>query len=207
MTTSLVRWLFGAAPVIAIGLLVAACSGAAPSQTSTTTPSANAPAIATSISSASTPTAVSAGNLADPWEYCARVGTIDAPDARYTGERVPAAVAEGLKRASGGAPSAPLEAFTRGTSWRCMDAKVYACTVGANLPCGEKAIVSRDPSAAVKEFCTGNAGASVIPAAVTGRATVFAWRCDGSQPVIDRQLFEADKQGFIATFWYELPRP
>jgi hypothetical protein len=85
-----------------------------------------------------------------------------------------------------------------------MDGKVYACTVGANLPCGEKANTSRTPSTAMTDFCAANAEAAAIPAAVTGRATVYAWRCTAGAPAVVRQVVEPDKQGFLANIWHEL---
>ena len=104
------------------------------------------------------------------------------PDPRYAGAAVPPAIAQGLRRAYDASGDAPLELFTRGTSWRCVDGKVYACNVGANLPCDEKADTSRTPSAPIAEFCRQNPGAPVVPMVVTGRATVYEWRC-GQVPV------------------------
>lgn len=66
----------------------------------------------------------------DPFAYCAAVNTIDAPDALYTGPKVPEIIAEGLRKAFN-TPDTPLEIYMRGTFWRCMNGKVYACTVGA----------------------------------------------------------------------------
>jgi hypothetical protein len=43
--------------------------------------------------------AVTQGHFDDRFAYCACVGTIDAPDARYTGPAMPAAVAHGLRAA------------------------------------------------------------------------------------------------------------
>lgn len=196
------RWLDLAGTGLLAAALIAsaACTSGASSPASpraTPTPAAAPPAGAS-------PTAPGNGGITDPFAYCAQVGTIDAPDARYSGERVPTSIAEGIRRASGGAPSAPLEVFVRGTSWRCMDGKVFACTVGANLPCGEKADASRTPSAAVIEFCRTNPDAAVVPAAVTGRATVYQWRCAGPDASIVRQIFEADPRGFIGNVWYEI---
>ncbi|HWI61124.1 MAG TPA: hypothetical protein VNT75_04785, partial [Symbiobacteriaceae bacterium] len=34
----------------------------------------------------------------DPFAYCAAVGTIDAPDSRYIGEKVPMRIAKGLQQ-------------------------------------------------------------------------------------------------------------
>ena len=59
----------------------------------------------------------------------------------------------------------------------------------------------------MEEFCQANAGAEAIPAAVTGRATVYSWQCDGETPAIVEQVFTADEQGYLAAFWYELTPP
>jgi hypothetical protein len=92
--------------------------------------------------------ALAEGQFDDPFAYCAAVGTIDAPDARYAGPALPQAVARGLQAALG--PPAGTEPEP---TWRCMAGKVHACTFGANLPCAEKADTGREPSAAVSEFC------------------------------------------------------
>jgi hypothetical protein len=146
--------------------------------------------------------------FAGPFAYCAAVGTIDAPDDRYDGPRMPDAVARGLKDAAGMAPDAPDELLAESSIWRCMGGKVYACTVGANLPCSEKADTSREPSQAVVDFCRQNAGVDVIPMVVTGRATVFEWRCEGSTPAIVRQFTHPDAEGYLSGIWYEIaPAP
>ncbi len=88
-----------------------------------------------------------------------------------------------------------------------MDGVVHACTVGANLPCTAKADTSRSPSPAMDEFCQANPGADVVPAAVTGRETVYAWACEGEEAVAGRQVFEVDASGFIADIWYRIERP
>jgi hypothetical protein len=94
--------------------------------------------------------------FSDPFTYCAALGTIDAPDSRYTGPAVPEAVAQGLKKAFGAPADAPLEPFLHDTFWRCMNGQVYACTVGANLPCQERADVSRRPTQGMTTFCQNN---------------------------------------------------
>ena len=140
----------------------------------------------------------------DPFEYCSEVGTIDAPDGRYTGEPVPTVIAEGIKAASGASDDAPLDVFVQGTSWRCMDGEVVACTVGANLPCAEHANASTTPTPEMTTFCEETPDSEFIPAAVTGRATIYEWRCDGQEAVAGDQFFTADAQGFIAEIWYRL---
>jgi hypothetical protein len=150
-----------------------------------------------------TPGLADAG-FADPFTYCAAVGTVDAPDARYTGPKMPEAVVRGLRAAlhlPAEAPNAPL---ARNAVWRCVDGKVYACTVGANLPCSEKADTGRQPGAALVDFCRQNPDAELIPMAVTGRATVFAWRCAGERPAIVRQFARPDAAGYLADIWYRI---
>jgi hypothetical protein len=59
----------------------------------------------------------------DPFAYCAAVGTIDAPDERYTGEELPVVILEGVRDALN-ATDVDLEVFEIGTVWRCMDGQV-----------------------------------------------------------------------------------
>jgi hypothetical protein len=156
------------------------------------------------------PTAGPAGGLGrpavftDPFAYCAVVGTIDAPDSRYTGPKVPEAVARGLMKAFGASAAAPLEPFFHNTSWRCMDGVVYACTVGANLPCQERADMSREPTEGMTNFCRNNPQAEVIPAVVTGRATVYEWACANGRPEVVRQFVHPDARGFLSNIWYAI---
>lgn len=142
--------------------------------------------------------------FSDPFAYCAAVGTIDAPDARYTGSKVPEAVVKGLREALKTPDDAPMELFMDGTYWRCMDGKVFACFVGANLPCTAKADTSRTPTSETVEFCKANPASDVIPAYVTGRETVYEWRCKDGAPEIVRELVKPDAQGFLSNFWYEI---
>jgi len=150
-----------------------------------------------------TPTAP-AITYTDPFAYCAAVGDMDQPDARYVGQPVPDAIAEAVQKASGAASDAPLDIFVQGSAWRCMDGKVYGCFVGANIPCWSKADTDRAPTAAETEFCTAQPNADTIPAVVTGHETVYEWRCSNGSPEIVQQAFRVDTRGFIADFWYEL---
>ena len=142
--------------------------------------------------------------FADPFAYCAAVGTIDAPDERYAGATVPEPLLVDLREKAGIADDAPADWVEAGTVWRCMDGAVWACFAGANLPCSEKADTSTTPWPEMEEFCQEDPNADVIPAAVTGRATVYEWRCLEGTPQVIRQCFEPDAQGFISDFWYEL---
>ena len=109
----------------------------------------------------------------NPFAYCEAVGTVDSPGAEYTGPAVPESIARGLKKAFGSPDSTPLDIFMKGTYWRCMDGKVYACNVGANLPCESKADVNKEPTEGMDQYCKENAGSDFIPMNVTGHSTVY----------------------------------
>ena len=142
----------------------------------------------------------------DPFAYCAAVGTIDAPGATYAGDKVPDSVANALLKALG-SPGIPTDMIQNGSSWRCMDGKVYGCFVGANLPCGEKADTGKTPTEEMKDFCAQNSNSDVIPAVVTGRATVYEWRCTNGAPAVVKQVAQPDKRGFLSNIWYALSKP
>jgi len=146
------------------------------------------------------------GQFADPFAYCAAVGTIDAPDQQYTGPEVPEAVIQALREALEMSDDTPTDWIAGGTSWRCMEGQVWACFVGANLPC-YKADTSQTPSAEMQDFCTENPASNFIPAAVTGHGTIYEWRCADGAPEIVSQVFETDAQGFVADFWYAIGAP
>ncbi|MCB9151968.1 MAG: DUF333 domain-containing protein [Caldilineaceae bacterium] len=143
----------------------------------------------------------------DPFAYCAEVGTIDEPVGDFgatSNPGVPEALVAGLKKASGISADAPSEMLAQNSYWRCMDGRVYACFVGANLPCTTKADTSITPTAAMNSFCTSQPNADVIPAAVTGRATVYSWSCADGVANAGEQVFDVDAQGFLANIWYAI---
>jgi hypothetical protein len=145
------------------------------------------------------------GQFTDPFAYCAAVGTVDAPDQRYTGPEVPEEIVQALRKAVEIPDDAPPWG-TAGTFWRCMDGNVWGCSVGANLPC-YKADTSETPSPTMNDYCEGDPDADFIPAAATGHGTIYEWRCADGKPEIVRQVFGVDAQGFVADFWYELSPP
>jgi hypothetical protein len=190
-------------------VLMAAMMGCAPIQPVTpaageTTPETEAEA--TSETTTVTNTVASGDSFDDPFAYCAAVGTIDEPDASYVGEAVPDVIAEGI-RAAFQAEDVDLEVYRRGTVWRCVDGKVFACNVGANIPCLAKADESREPSQPIIDYCTENPESDFIPAVVTGRSTVYEWGCDEGEPVVLGQFTEVDSQGFLDFAWHELTPP
>lgn len=139
----------------------------------------------------------------DPFAYCAAVGTVDTPGAEYTGPEVPDSIAQSLQVALQ-APDTPLAILQGGSVWRCMDGKVYACFVGANLPCEAKANTDKTPAQEAVDFCQANPDSDFIPAVALGRETVYEWRCTAGAPEIVRQVNDVDAQGFIANIWYGL---
>ncbi len=152
--------------------------------------------------------APAAQNYSDPFQYCAAIGTINAPDARYTGQAVPDTVIDGFKQAAGLAQSdEPQDTFRQSTIWRCMDGKVYACNFGANLPCDSKADTTKEPTQAMKDFCTQNPGADAIPMSVTGHATIYSWGCQAGTPVVLEQFDQPDGAGYLSRIWYALQPP
>lgn len=140
----------------------------------------------------------------DPYAYCAAVGTIGSADARYTGPELPERLVEVMVAQGIVTADAPPE-FQKNAVWRCANKRVLICHFGANLPCLEKADISTTPAPAVVDFCKANPTSDVVPADVTGRATVYEWKCAQGKPETVKQVLQVDAQGFLADFWHELP--
>ncbi|MEE9176347.1 MAG: hypothetical protein V3U19_09275, partial [Thermodesulfobacteriota bacterium] len=81
---------------------------------------------------------------------------------------------------------------------------VYACNVGANLPCQERGDFSKEPNQGMLNYCQENPSSDYIPMYASGRATVYEWKCDGSTPEIIKQIAETDEAGYIKNIWYEI---
>jgi hypothetical protein len=144
---------------------------------------------------------------ADPFSFCTAAGTIDKPDARYTGEQVPDTIIQGYIKSAGLQNSTePSDQFKKSTIWRCMDGSVYACNFGANLPCDSQANTDKNPTQAMADFCKENANSDFIPMAVTGHTTIYSWRCNNDKPEVDKQINHADSSGFIAEIWYKIEK-
>ncbi len=139
----------------------------------------------------------------DPFAYCAATGNIDIPSAPYAGPAMPKEIIEGL-RAALKAENIPEPILAHGSFWRCMGGKVYACYTGANLPCMAKADATRTPDLATLRFCTENPQAEIVPASVTGRFTIYQWRCRNGLPEAVKQALTPDANGFIAEYWHEI---
>jgi hypothetical protein len=140
----------------------------------------------------------------DPFSYCKCVGTIDTPDKRYKGEKIPESLISDVRIKMDLADNVTSDYIRNTTTWRCMDSKIFICMTGANLPCLEKADASRIPGEAMNDFCKANPDLDYIPAVVTGRSTVYEWRCSGVKPVVVKQVSSPDKQGYRSDIWFEL---
>ena len=139
----------------------------------------------------------------DPAPYCKAVGAIDAPDAAYKGPAVPDWMVAALytpeeikaQKSSGVDPR-------RAIAWRCMGGAVWACVQG-NAPICGKANQDKIPTKAMREFCAGQPNAEVIPLVVIGHENpmIYDWTCKGKEPVIARQIFKVDAQGYPSELW------
>jgi len=142
----------------------------------------------------------------DPVAYCMAVGNVDAPDAKYTGPRVPDWMVPALYskdeiKAQKKAKVDPARAIV----WRCMQGKVFGCVQGNSPICG-KANQEMKPTKAMREFCTGQPNAEVIPLSVIGHdhPMIYDWTCKGMKPAIARQIFTVDARGFPVELWKEI---
>lgn len=132
-----------------------------------------------------------AQSYSGPVPYCRAIGTIDKPDSRYTGPKLPRWMARKLNLTPGDADK---------MEWRCANGAVLACLYGANIPCDSKANSSAQPTAAVSDYCRENPDASFIPAVVTGHETNVSWACRRGKPYVTGSA-ELDAQGYVKAYW------
>ena len=90
----------------------------------------------------------------DPVAYCKAVGTIDKPDARYTGPEAPSMDGQATEHE-------PDQGKLM--EWRCAGGSVLACQYGANIPCESKAVTSQKPSQPISDYCKQNPGRTSCP--------------------------------------------
>lgn len=132
-----------------------------------------------------------ATTYADPVVYCRAVRTIDQPDARYVGPKLPAWMAAKLNLRPD--QSKMME-------WRCAGGAVLACLYGANIPCASRANVSRRPTAAIRDFCRENPESDFVPMYVTGHDMVVSWACHNRVPKVAK-IGAVDAQGYPKAYW------
>ena len=158
-------------------------------------------------------TATSQPTFSDPFAYCAAMGTIDTPDARYTGLAITDDIINGYISAAGlEATTEPMDMFKKTTTWRCMNGLVVACNFGANLPCSSKANIDKTPTSPMSDFCKANPDSAAIPMSVTGHSTIYSWHCVKDTAELLNQIENVDTAGYLAQIWYPIsanasPRP
>jgi hypothetical protein len=130
----------------------------------------------------------------DPLPYCKAVGTIDKPDARYAGPKLPAWMAKKLNMQ-------PDQGNLM--AWRCADGAVLACQYGANIPCDAKPGTSHKPTQPIIDYCQQNPGSDFVPMVVTGHDTNLSWACHGSTPAVIHSA-QIDAHGYVAKYWREV---
>ena len=188
--------LFYALPIL-LALALVACTGHPATPNS---PPATAPAPATLAPTGARIT------YTDPFAYCSAMGTIDAPDSRYTGDPVSLTIIQGYLKAAGVENNGePLQILQKSTIWRCMNKAVYVCNFGANLPCDSKADTDKNPTQPMQDFCKANPTADFIPMSVTGHTTIYSWGCADNTPKLLKQLDQPDAAGYLSRIWYRLP--
>lgn len=166
-------------------------------------------AISTTATSQTGATATSAPSQAetsavftDPFAYCAAVGQIDTPDARFTGPTMSDNLFKDYLISAGLDSNTDYpDTFKQMTIWRCMDSKVYACNFGANIPCNSKADTNKTPTQAMNDYCAQNPDSTFIPMSVTGHSTIYNWHCDKTLAEVLDQFDTVDAAGYQTSFW------
>ncbi len=92
-----------------------------------------------------------------------------------------------------------VEALRPQTYVRCVGPQLMVCVIGANLACGKADIRRKLPGA--DAFCRANPDAAIVPFAATGHATIYEWRCVGSDAVAGKKFQTVDPQGYITANW------
>ena len=125
----------------------------------------------------------------DAQAYCRALGTIDAPDRRWAGSKLPHWIARRLQVAD--------DAWV---AWRCADGRVLACVHGANRRCDAKARTSRRADATVRAYCHAHPDAGFVPSVVSGHDDAVWWRCHGRRAQA-WHVEPVDAQGYLVRDW------
>ncbi len=167
------------------------------------------PALATTNAKAVRPTKVTnskpvKNTYAEPFTYCAVINNADKPAKPYAGPKMPWSIAKAL---TSNKQVLDMILNTDGyATWRCMNKQVYACVVGANIPCEAKADTSKKPHNGIVQYCKQEKNTDFIPAAATGRTTIYDWSCKAGKPVRGKQVMAVDARGYPKSFWERIVR-
>jgi len=88
--------------------------------------------------------------------------------------------------------------------WRCMDARAWGCTVGADGYLCQKLDPDPTPSKPIRDYCATHPGADFVPMVVVGNS-FSTWRCLAKGPS-PQQMQILDKRGFVKNAWRLLPQ-
>ncbi len=119
-----------------------------------------------------------------------------------SGQSEPQAIPDELAPAVAKAFEVDVAEAKAASFYRCVDGRLLACAIGANLNCG-KADASREMPAA-SNFCRKNPDSIGIPMAITGHATIYNWRCVGPSAMAEGPVVKVDEQGYVIDNWKPL---
>jgi hypothetical protein len=145
-----------------------------------------------------------AADDADPFTACKATPDLDEPViAKRVSRTTLSRMAKALKLQM---TAREIDAMREAFYWRCMNADVYVCFVGANIPCWSKADTSRTSDGATT-WCAEHPNEQFVPAYATGHETVWLWGCDQGRPVIRNADVKLDPRGFSPEMWVRLDPP
>jgi hypothetical protein len=138
-----------------------------------------------------------AAAFSDPAAYCAAVGTVDAPDARWAGDPSPAVIRARAVATIG-------EVFVKGevVQWRCDSGKVRWCVHYGTHYC-DQYDPSTVPSPQLVQYCAEHRETRLVPPGVSPWFSAWAWACRDGTPSTDGRV-ELDQRGFASGSWYTL---
>lgn len=137
----------------------------------------------------------------DPFDYCSNVKTTDTPDKRVIDRKSNKMIIDAMVRQGIVSRGTPLK-FKKNFVWRCMNGQVFVCHFGANIPCLEKANTSKEPTKPMIDYCKTNPQSDFLPAYITGRDTIYEWRCKDGEAFVEKEILKTDERGYIADYWY-----
>lgn len=126
--------------------------------------------------------------------FCQRLNTSPAP--------LPAALVPEVEKVFGIRATDPGW-VERSTVVRCMEGRLLACNMGANLPCGKANTATTMPAA--DAWCRQYPNSDFIPAYITGHDSSEQWRCRDGAAATTGKPAPVDAQGYLTEYWEILP--
>lgn len=145
--------------------------------------------------------------ILDPWDYCMYIGTIDRPDDRYIGDRVPYPLMSQLILTK---MLIPGYHAVEGIAWRCDNGQLKVCIVENSDYCGP-AHPNISPPNEMIEYCKEHPDEEWFPGYIQGHGTtLIQWSCKDGVVVIAQNSAASDSldaRGFLIDEWTSIPRP